>query len=65
MRPSYSHEEAIAAAKKWMIENYRQPKLLRGEESDRWHERFGMLVDFLWALHPPATSPNHEVSDDR
>ncbi len=48
-RSAFSHEEAITKANEWMRENYpEQPK------SDRYHERLGLLIDFLHSLHPPT-----------
>lgn len=55
---AYSHDEAINIAKQWMRENYGVPRELSEESRDRYHEKLGLLVDFLWTLHPPESSPN-------
>lgn len=51
---SYSHEEAISKAKQWMKDNYGIPRELSEESRDRYHEKLGLLIDFVWALCPPT-----------
>ena len=54
-----THDEAIKCAQRWMRENYGSPKEMDEEQRNRFHENLGMLIDFLWALHPPVSSvPN-------
>ena len=55
---AYSHDEAINVAKQWMRDNYGIPRELSEEARGRYHEKLGMLVDFLWTLHPPESLPN-------
>jgi hypothetical protein len=55
---AYSHDEAINVAKQWMRDNYGIARELDEESRDRYHEKLGLLVDFLWVLHPPESSPN-------
>ena len=43
----------INQAKKYMIEMYGIPKL---DETDEWHKRFGMLVDFIFVNFTPECS---------
>jgi len=50
---THSHEQAIAAAKEWMRKTYGRPCDLTEEARERYHEKLGMLIDFLWTLHPP------------
>ena len=50
---SYSHEEAIESAKQWMRDNYGVARELDSAARDRYHEKLGLLVDFLHTLHPP------------
>ncbi len=56
---AYSHDEAINVAKQWMRDNYGIPRELSEESRDSYHEKLGMLIDFLWTLHPPQSSPNN------
>lgn len=55
-RISYTHQEALFVAKQWMTLNYGIPRELSEEARDRYHEKLGLLVDFLHTLHPPASS---------
>lgn len=55
---AYSHDAAINIAKQWMLENYGIPRELSEESRDLYHEKLGLLIDFLWTLHPPESSPN-------
>lgn len=50
---SYTHAQALQKAKEWMKENYGRPMDMAQEERDRYHEKLGLLIDFLWTLHPP------------
>jgi len=58
-RRSYSYEEACAVAKEWMRENYGPMARLNREGKDRYCEKLGLLVDFLWTLHPPDNPQTH------
>lgn len=49
----YTHAQALQKAKEWMKENYGRPMDMSQEERDRYHEKLGLLIDFLWTLHPP------------
>jgi hypothetical protein len=62
---SYTHEEALNVAKQWMRDNYGIARELSEEARDRYHEKLGLLVDFLWTLHPPESSPNADVEARR
>ncbi len=53
LRYAISHEEAMDKAKLWMRETYGAAKDLSPEQRDRYHERLGLLVDFLHTLLPP------------
>lgn len=55
---TYSHDDAINVAKQWMRDNYGIPRELSEESRARYHEKLGLLVDFLWTLHPPESLPN-------
>lgn len=51
-RRAYSREEMIDEAKKYMRETY--GLCLESNDRDRWHERFGMLVDFVHDRFPTS-----------
>lgn len=50
LRRTYSREEAIAAARAWMVETYGEPR--EAEDRGEWHARFGALVDCLCGMFP-------------
>ena len=49
---THTNEEAVAIAKKWMIDTYGVPRDMGPETRDRFHEKLGLLVDFLGTLCP-------------
>jgi len=59
LRQAYSFEEALDIAKQWMKDTYGTARELPEELRDRYHEKLGLLVDFLFTLHPPSPpNPN-------
>lgn len=53
-RRAYSRQEITDEAKAWMILNYGMPKDLDADARDRWHEKLGLLYDFLTDSFPAA-----------
>lgn len=51
-RRAYSREEMIEEAKAYMRETYGPCK--ECEDRERWHERLGMLVDFIHDRFPAS-----------
>jgi len=47
---SYSHEEMLTNAKKWMEANY--PK----DDRDEWLMRYGLLIDFVTDYFPQTNA---------
>jgi hypothetical protein len=63
LRQAYSHQESVNIAMQWMRDNYGIAKDLPEDTRDRYHEKLGLLVDFLWTLHPPESSSNDKISN--
>ena len=57
-RRSYSREEMIEEAKMYMRETYGQCR--ESEDQDRWHERLGMLVDFIHDRFPSNVTEHRQ-----
>jgi hypothetical protein len=47
---SYSKDQMIAEAKKFLIDLYGLP--VKSENKDKWMERFGLLVSFISERFP-------------
>jgi len=62
---AYSHDDAVNVAKQWMRDNYGIPRELSEESRASYHEKLGLLIDFLGTLHPPEPSPNDQSSATR
>lgn len=58
LRPAYSHQESINVAMQWMRDNYGLARDLSEDNRDRYHEKLGLLVDFMGTLHPQESSTN-------
>ena len=52
LRTAHTNEEAIDIARRWMNDNYGAPRELNAEDRDRYHEKLGLLVDFIGTLFP-------------
>lgn len=52
IRTAHTNYEAVEIARRWMIENYGIPKDMEPETRNRFHEKLGMLVDFIGTLCP-------------
>ncbi len=49
VRRSFSQEEIVAEARRWLHQNY---AVGRSENPDRFYERLGLLVDFVTDIVP-------------
>lgn len=47
---SFSRENLVEEAKKYMRDTYGVPRDMSPEEQDRYHTRLGMLVDFIHTI---------------
>ena len=55
MKTTKTHEEALALARRYVVENYGEP---RGADSlTHWYQTFGFLTDFLNELYFPKPDP--------
>ena len=52
LRTAHTNDEAIEIARRWMTDNYGVPRELSAVERDSYHEKLGLLVDFLGTLCP-------------
>jgi hypothetical protein len=60
MKTTKTHEEALALARRYVVENYGEP---RGADSlIHWYQTFGFLTDFLNALYFPKPEPKPDTS---
>lgn len=61
MKTTKTHEEALALARRYVVENYGEP---RGADSiQHWYQTFGFLTDFLHSLYfPPPEQPSSPTS---
>ena len=59
-RRAFTREEMIEEAKAYMRETW--GPCLESEDRDRWHERLGMLVDFIHGRFP-ANAPHQARRD--
>jgi hypothetical protein len=57
MKTTKTHEEALALARRWMVDNDDEPGCLRGEARELWYMSFGFLTDFLNELYFPKPEP--------
>ncbi len=56
-RFSYTHQQMLDAAKQWMRDNYGVARELPEASRDRYHEKLGLLVDFIgtvFSSNPPG-----------
>jgi hypothetical protein len=57
MKTTKTHDEALALARRWMVDNDDEPGCLRGEARELWYMSFGFLTDFLNELYFPKPEP--------
>ena len=51
-RTAHTNDEAVEIARKWMTDNYGAPRELNAVDRNSYHEKLGLLVDFISTLCP-------------
>jgi hypothetical protein len=58
MKTTKTHEEALALARRWMVDNEDEPRnLVEQGAREHWYMTFGFLTDFLNELYFPKPKP--------
>jgi hypothetical protein len=64
MKTKYTHGEALAFARQWLVSITDEPCNLSPDDKERWFTAFGFLTDFLNELYFPKPEPESVCTVD-